>query len=72
MATEGRTIVRSADRMDTETFCLHMTMRHSDSLGGMPELSPEHLTSYVEECWRAFHRRLHEIRPDLDHDHGRP
>jgi hypothetical protein len=20
-------------------------------------------------CWRAFHRRLHEIRHDLNHEH---
>jgi hypothetical protein len=67
----AQTRVRNADRMDKETFCLHMTHRHSDSLGGLAVLLPDHMTDYVEECWRRFHERLHAVRIDLDHYHAR-
>lgn len=64
-------LVQNADRMDRETFCLHMTHRHTDSLGGLKSLDPEALTEYTEELWRTFHDRLSSIklRSELDHEH---
>ena len=77
--------VPAADDMDLETFCLHMTHRHADSLGGLAELDPERLDNYLEECYRSFHDKLHELRPDargnlvqtlgyrvFDHEHRSP
>lgn len=66
---EPRVTVPDADDMDDEIFAKHMSLRHGDSLGGMPELDPELIDDYVMRCWRAFHRRLHEIRHDLNHEH---
>ena len=64
-------LVQNADNMDRETFCLHMTHRHNDSLGGMTELRPDKQTDYTEELWRTFHDRLHSvrIRQELAHEH---
>jgi hypothetical protein len=56
------------DSMDTETFTRHMNARHADSLGGLRELKLP--TRYLALCYRNFHRRLHEIRPGLGHEHG--
>lgn len=57
--------------MSRHIFCLHMTHRHGDSLGGMKELSPAAQNDYTEELWRTFHERLHKVRPrsDFDHEH---
>lgn len=78
--------VPSADDMDLDTFCLHMTHRHYDSLGGLAELDPDFLErTGLEELYRIFHDKLHELRPDangtltptlgyheFDHEHRRP
>jgi len=65
--------VRNADGMDRETFCLHMTHRHPESLGGLRALLPEDQSPYTEELWRTFHDQLHgqilSIEPN--HIHGR-
>jgi hypothetical protein len=64
--------VRNADRMDSETFRKHMTVRHNTSLGGADVPGP-FPTDYIEDCWRAFHDTLHRLglQWDMDHDHGR-
>lgn len=64
-------LVQNADNMSSRIFCLHMTHRHRDSLGGMTELSPESQNDYTEELWRTFHDRLHKVkvRSQLDHEH---
>lgn len=64
-------LVQNADNMDRRIFCLHMTHRHQDSLGGMSELNPAAQSDYTEELWRTFHDRLHKvrIRAELDHEH---
>jgi hypothetical protein len=63
--------VKHIDDMDTVAFCLHMTHRHSGSLGGLAALLPDHLTGDVEDMYRAFHERLHKIYPlyELEHEH---
>lgn len=54
--------------MDSETFAKHMSYRHSDSLGGLTRIdrfaSPD-----IEAAYRAFHDRLHRLRPDITHEH---
>jgi hypothetical protein len=60
--------VPNADDMDTDIFCMHMTHRHLDSLGGLGYLSPT-IDEYVEECYRIFHDRLHKVRVGLEHEH---
>jgi phosphoribosyl 1,2-cyclic phosphodiesterase len=64
-------LVQNADNMNRRIFCLHMTHRHSDSLGGMSELNPAVQNDYTEELWRTFHDRLHKVkmRSELDHEH---
>lgn len=64
--------VPAADDMSLDIFCRHMTLRHSGSLGGMPELRPEVQSPYTEELWRTFHDKLHEplfSYNDYDHEH---
>lgn len=61
--------VQSANNMDDETFCKHMTFRHHESLGGLAEIWPNGAT----EAWRAYHDRLHNVLffPFKKlHDHG--
>lgn len=60
--------VPDADEMDDATFILHFNKRHKDSLGGLAGLLPS-IQPYVLSLYRAFHRRLHAIRIDLDHEH---
>ena len=62
-------VVISSDNMDDETFQKHMSARHKESLGGMTELSS--LPSNLVALYRRFHRKLHELRPELLHDHGK-
>ena len=50
---EEKVQVWNTEDMDRETFCLHMTYRHADSLGGMDSLSPDGLNDYTEELWRS-------------------
>jgi hypothetical protein len=68
-------IVQDADNMSTEIFCLHMTHRHSDSLGGMSELNPLVQSDYTEELWRIFHDKLHDRKlfpfREVTHEHER-
>lgn len=73
MTTTEQVLVQNADRMDRETFCLHMTHRHQESLGGLSSLNPAVQDDYTEELWRTFHDRLHSIklRSELDHEHER-
>jgi hypothetical protein len=62
-------LVQNADNMDRKTFCLHMTHRHGNSLGGMAELNPAVQSDYTEELWRTFHDKLHSgtVNPDPFH-----
>jgi len=57
--------------MSREQFCLHMTIRHPESLGGMSELNPAAMSDYMEDLWRRFHAQLHGklLRYELEHDH---
>jgi len=66
---DAYTIVQSADDMDRETFCLHMTHRHGESLGGMTALNPAAQSDYTEDLWRIFHDKLHSggLTPDPFH-----
>ncbi len=64
------TLVRSPDDMDNETFAKHMNTRHADSLGGLQRLALASNPSGLADTWRAFHRRLHMFRVDLDHYHS--
>ena len=59
--------VQDADDMDDETFCMHMTYRHTDSLGGLSEIWP--VAPSTTEAWRCFHDRLHALRVDIPHEH---
>jgi hypothetical protein len=69
--------VPSADDMDLDIFCRHMTARHAESLGGLDELDPDLLESTgLEELYRTFHDKLHydplfNFR-EFDHRHRRP
>jgi hypothetical protein len=59
--------VRHIDYMNNKFFCMHMTKRHHESLGGLSHLwvaSPK-----VLDAWRAFHEQLHRVRHDLLHEH---
>jgi hypothetical protein len=55
--------------MSNEHFRLHMHSRHADSLKP-GDLGPENFTPDVAEPYRAFHRRLHDLRTDLSHYHS--
>jgi hypothetical protein len=70
---DRRELVQAAEKMDRETFCKHMSLRHEENLGGLPGLDPDPLftSDYVEDCWRAFHRQLHalHLQENLDHEH---
>lgn len=55
------------DNMDDEIFRKHMNARHADSLGGLTELTPT--SARVIVIYRAFHRRLHDVRVGLQHEH---
>lgn len=71
MTTTGeRTTVQNADGMDDDIFKRHFEMRHGDSLGGLTHFSPD-ITAQVLQMYRSFHKRLHEIRLELHHDHER-
>jgi 4-alpha-glucanotransferase len=53
--------VVAASSMDTPTFAGHFTKRHKGSLADLAEL-PANMPHEIEQMYRAFHRRLHEIR----------
>jgi hypothetical protein len=67
-----RITVPAAEDMNDETFCLHMTHRHKDSLAGLDALIPQFLSPYVLGMYRSFHDRLHRLRTDLAHEHLDP
>jgi plasmid stabilization system protein ParE len=46
--------------MDTAAFAAHFTRRHKGSLADLAEL-PANMTHDIEQMYRSFHRRLHEI-----------
>lgn len=68
-------VVHTRD-MSHEDFARHMNTRHSDSLGDLNYLDWEYmgldLGHHIDVvmAWRAFHRRLHELRLDYDHEHA--
>jgi hypothetical protein len=55
------TMVIAASSMNTEQFAAHFTKRHKGSLADLSEL-PANMPHEIEQMYRAFHRRLHEIR----------
>lgn len=64
--------VRNADNMTVDFFKKHMEARHGEVIlrfRYMDEID----TEYLEACWRAYHRQIHNLglHGDLDHDHGR-
>jgi hypothetical protein len=65
---DGDVPVSAAEEMSTGNFALHMTIRHADGLGGLPEL-PENLSPQMERIWRALHRRLHRAGAQASHYH---
>lgn len=77
MEPAGKVRVPSADDMDLDVFCLHMTARHEDSLGGLSRLDPDLVKrAGLEEPYREFHHKLH-FDPlfgyrQFDHDHREP
>jgi len=82
MTTQERELSRvvAADDMSRNDFCRHMTLRHGEKLGSLDGIDPDPLftSDYVESCWRAYHKQIHELKlqPDVGHYHdpqkGRP
>lgn len=68
MKTKAKVKVVSISDMDTEAFALHFTHRHGDSLAGQESLPPD-MPFEVEQPYRAFHRRLHDTRVGIAHEH---
>jgi len=60
-------LIQSIEWMSTETFARHMEVRHPEPLADMPVLWFP--TDYVKQCYRAFHRQLHKLYPNLTHYH---
>jgi hypothetical protein len=60
-------MVVAASGMDTVDFAAHFSKRHKDSLADLAEL-PANMTHEIEQMYRSFHRRLHEIRK-YRHEH---
>jgi len=71
---EDNLVVHTRD-MSHNDFAMHMTLRHQDSLGDLHHLDFEYMglelgyNEGVVMAWRAFHRRLHELRIDIPHVH---
>jgi hypothetical protein len=67
-----RLVVHTRD-MDHDNFARHMNARHRDSLGGLNYIDFTYMSMEHDEgvvmAWRAFHKRLHELRLDLSHKH---
>lgn len=70
MSAEEVVTVKSADDMTDSDFERHMNMRHSESLGGLGTVEFSHTSTYVIHCWRMFHRTVHRIRLDINHEHA--
>jgi hypothetical protein len=62
-AVKEQQLVVAPSAMSNEHFRLHMNGRHEGEIG------PENFTPDVAEPYRAFHRRLHDLRTGLDHHH---
>lgn len=77
MSVEEKVWVPSADDMGLDIFCLHMTARHPESLGGLPRLDPDLVErAGLEETYRMYHDKLHNdplfsLR-EFDHRHRSP
>ena len=69
-ATDHKQVVQNPDRMTDEQFKLHFEKRHGDSMGGLTHFSP-HVTRAILYLYRRFHAKLHELRPDIMHEHER-
>jgi hypothetical protein len=54
-------MVIAASSMDTPTFARHFSKRHKGSLADLAEL-PADMNHEIEQMYRSFHHRLHEIR----------
>jgi len=61
-------LVASTDNMDDETFAKHMMFRHGESLGGLNDLDFTN-RPHIAQMYRAFHKKLHQWRVDLEHEH---
>ena len=57
-------LVVAPSQMSNEHFRLHMNGRHDEAIG------PNNFTPDVAEPYRAFHRRLHDLRTNLNHYHA--
>ena len=64
-----KTRVVSADSMDADTFTRHFNARHKSDLGGANEITNT-LAGELLDMHRAFHKRIHELAPWLDHEHS--
>jgi hypothetical protein len=53
--------------MSDEVFEKHMETRHAESLGYLTGLPLG--DAYLMGMWRAFHRQLHNLRIDIEHEH---
>lgn len=67
MAILERLVVRATRRMSDEVFEKHMETRHAESLGYLTGLPLG--DAYLMGMWRAFHRQLHNLRIDIEHEH---
>jgi hypothetical protein len=54
-------MIIAASSMDTAAFAAHFTRRHKGSLADLSEL-PANMTHEIEQMYRSFHWRLHELR----------
>jgi hypothetical protein len=68
----GLIVVRNADHMNVDFFRKHMEARHHASILRFRYIDWDS-SEYLEKCWRAYHRQLHNLglQGDLDHCHGR-
>jgi hypothetical protein len=62
-------LVVPEEEMDTETFLLHLEHRHPESRPADVAPLEWFVSDYVEECYRIFHNKLHELRVDIRHEH---
>jgi hypothetical protein len=69
MMVTDNLIVVPEEGMDTETFLLHLRHRHPESRPAGVDPLEWFVSDYVEECYRIFHAKLHELRVDIRHSH---
>lgn len=69
MDVTERVLVTAAEHMDERTFRRHFNLRHRESLGYLGALHPG-MAPFLVTIWRTYHRKLHELRVDLTHEHG--